>query len=234
MKKPAVGKSDKLRALTEDQELRALMERYYAATPEKRDRILDAFAKRARELHPDWRETIERSDGGIVRALFIHDLKEARAWPDLTEFEQLQIKNLEAEFVTIFDTVSATSPVVGEPMFKLASVVQQMARIARFGPRELSKLTLRAVVEGGKRGGKNSGKVRSRENKPWAPHATELAIAIDLDLPVASDEDIAFEIKAGWKLDSPPSPGVRTLTRFVSDLRNAGKLPKRAKRRGSV
>jgi hypothetical protein len=31
MKEPAVGKTDKLRALTEDSELRALMEQYYAA-----------------------------------------------------------------------------------------------------------------------------------------------------------------------------------------------------------
>jgi hypothetical protein len=32
MKKPTVGESDKLRALTDDPELRALMEQYYAAS----------------------------------------------------------------------------------------------------------------------------------------------------------------------------------------------------------
>ena len=105
MKEPAVGETDKLRAITEDPALRALMERYYAAPLGERDPILEAFAEKADELHPDWRGTVERAerDGVILRAMFIHTLKEARARPDLTEFEQSQIKNVEAEFVTIFE-----------------------------------------------------------------------------------------------------------------------------------
>ena len=37
MKKPAVGKTDNLRALTDDPELRALMEQYYAVKPRERE-----------------------------------------------------------------------------------------------------------------------------------------------------------------------------------------------------
>jgi hypothetical protein len=87
------------------------MERCYAAPPAGHEEILRAFSEKADELHPDWRETVERAqrDGVILRALFIHTLKEARA-RDLTEFEQFQIKSLEAEFVTIFDTFTVGPP----------------------------------------------------------------------------------------------------------------------------
>jgi hypothetical protein len=37
MKKPAVGETDNLRALTDDPELRALMEQYYAVKPSERE-----------------------------------------------------------------------------------------------------------------------------------------------------------------------------------------------------
>jgi hypothetical protein len=230
MKEPAVGKTDKLRALTEDSELRALMEQYYAASAGEAEPILKAFAAKADELHPEWRETVERAerDGIILRALFIHALKEARARPDLTEFGQFQIKDLEAEFVTLFDMFSAAPPDVADRAFKLALAVQEIALIARFGPEEVLKFKLRALVEGGQRGGKKSGEARRRENKPWARHATDLAQAICAELPDASHENVALEIVGRWKLERPP-PGVRTLEKFVSELRKAETLPKRAK-----
>jgi hypothetical protein len=230
MKKPTVGESDKLRALTEDPELRALMEQYYAAPAAEREPILKAFSEKADGLHPDWRETIERSERGgvILRALFIHALKDARARPDLTEFEQFQIKDLEAEFVMIFDTFSDAFPVVAERAFKLALAFQEMTLIARFAREEVLKFKLRALVRGGKRGGKKSAELRRRENKPWARPATDLAIVICGELPQASDETVAVETVSRWKLESPP-PTVRTLATFVSELRRAGTLPKRAK-----
>jgi hypothetical protein len=231
MKKPGrVDESDKLRALTEDPELRALMEEYYAATTADRGPILGAFAEKADELHPDWRDTIERSkrDGVMLRALFIHSLKEARARPDLTEFEQFKITDLEVEFVAIFDATSVDSTGVAERAFKLALAAQEMALIARSAPEEVLQFKLRALSEGGRKGGKKSGEVRRTENQPWVEHAIELAIGICADFPDASNEKVAIEILARWKLDTPP-PGVRWLTKFVSDLRKAGTLPKRAK-----
>lgn len=51
MKKPTVGETDKLRALTEDPELRALMEQYYAASAGEAEPILEAFARKAKALH---------------------------------------------------------------------------------------------------------------------------------------------------------------------------------------
>jgi hypothetical protein len=108
-----------------------------------------------------------------------------------------------------------------------------MALIARFGPKEMLKFKLRALVEGGKKGGERSGEVRRREIKPWAEHATELAIGICGEFPDAADEPVAVEIVTRWKRETPP-PGVRTLKRFLPELRKAGKLPKRAKRKGFV
>jgi hypothetical protein len=230
MKKPTDGETDKLRALTEDSELRALMEQYYAASAGEAEPILEPFARKAKALHPDWRETIERSerDGRILRALFIHALKEARARPDLTEFEQFKIKDLEIEFVRIFDAFLATSPAVREAAFRLALAAQGMEMIARLGLEEAERRKRRAQSQGGQKGGKNSGKTRSRENKPWARHATDLAKVICAELPDASDETVAVEIVNRWKLETPP-PGARWLAKFVSELRKAGTLPKRAK-----
>jgi hypothetical protein len=223
MKKPAVGETDKLRVLTEDPELRTLMEQYYSAPAGEREPILEAFNEKAEELHPDWRETVERAkrDGVMLRALFIHTLKEARARRDLTEFEQFKIKNLEAEFVTIFDTLSVASP-DAERAVKLALAVQEMEMIARLGLEEAERRKLRAMSEGGQKGGIKSGKTRGRENKPWAPHATELARVIYSELPDPSDEDVAVEIKTRWKLEDLPPPSVRTLVRFMPELRPAG------------
>ncbi|HZZ24024.1 MAG TPA: hypothetical protein VFE60_16220 [Roseiarcus sp.] len=231
MKKPAVGETDKLRALTEDQELRALMEQYYAASAGEAEPILEAFGKKAKAVHPDWRETIEGSerDGRILRALFVHTLKEAQARPDLTEFERFKIKELETEFVALFDAFLAVSPAVREAAFRLASTTQEMEMIARLGLEEAEKRKRRALSEGGHRGGKASGKVRSRENKPWAGHAAELAQVICAELPDASNEKVAVEVVSGWKLETPLPPTARTLEKFVSELRKAGTLPKRAK-----
>ena len=88
MKKPTVGETDKLRALTEDPELRALMEQFYAASAGRLNRSSRPSTRKPTRstsgLARDDRAS--RPDGVILRALFIHTLKEARARPDLTEF----------------------------------------------------------------------------------------------------------------------------------------------------
>jgi hypothetical protein len=233
MKKPAVGQIDKLRALTEDPELGALMEQYEAASAVEGEPILKAFVETADVRHPGWRETFERAehDGVILRALFIASLKEARARRGLTERDQLEMVELEAEFLMHSEVFSLTAAVsaTAQGAIRLASVVQKMEMIARLGLEEAEKRKRRAMSDGGRDGGTNSGKARARENKPWAPHATELARAIYSELPNASNEKVAVEIVSGWKLETPLPPTVRTLEKFVSELRKARKLPKRAK-----
>ena len=106
-------------------------------------------------------------------------------------------------------------------------------RVAGLSPEEAKEIELQAeigrkVVTGGKRGGTKSGETRSSENKPWAPHATELAQAICSEHSDYSHENVALEIVNRWKLETPP-PGVRWLATFVSKLRKDKKLPQRAK-----
>ena len=230
MKKPTDGETDKLRALTEDPELRALMEQLYVASAGEAEPIVQAFAAKADELHPEWRETVERAerDGVILRALFIRALKEARARPHLTERDQLEINELEAEFVMHSRIFSITAPIslAAQYGIRLASVVQKMEMIARLGLEEAEKRKRRAMSEGGREGGKNSGKAR-KENRPWVPHATELAQDFCAKHPDASNAQVAVEIVNGWRLETPLPPTVRTLEKFVSDLREAGTLPKR-------
>jgi hypothetical protein len=233
MKKPAVGETDKLRALTEDPELHALMERYDAASAVESEPIIKAFVETADVRHPGWRETFERAerDGVILRALFIHSLKEARARPDLTKRDRLEIVELEAEFLMHSEIFSLTAPVsvAARGAIRFAYVVQKMEMIARLGLEEAEERKRLAMSKGGRDGGTNSGKARARENKPWAPHATELAQEIHSKRPGASDREIALKIVSRWKLAQPLAPTVRTLDRFVSELREAGKLPKPAK-----
>jgi hypothetical protein len=109
---------------------------------------------------------------------------------------------------------------------ELAEGLRYLLRLE--GREEGRKDALRAQVAGGKRGGHRSGEVRSWRNKPWAPHAIELAKTIVGELPNASDGTVALEIVTRWKLEKLP-PSVRTLEKVVSELRKTGELPTRAK-----
>jgi len=84
--------------------------------------------------------------------------------------------------------------------------------------------------------GKKSGETR-RANRPWVPHATELAVDAYDSNPSASNATIADYISDAWKHESPQAPGHRTLSEFVSEMRIKGDLPQRTgslpKRTGS-
>ena len=77
-KQPVVGEADKLRALTEDPELRTLMEKHYADG--ESEASLRAFIEKADAAFPDWQATIDRSrrDGDMLRATVIHCVKAVR------------------------------------------------------------------------------------------------------------------------------------------------------------
>jgi Arc/MetJ-type ribon-helix-helix transcriptional regulator len=79
---------------------------------------------------------------------------------------------------------------------------------------------------------KKSGAVR-KENRPWVPHAKELALTAQSADPNASDEKLATEIIFRWRRDpdkgEPKCPSVRTLSKFVAELRAREELPQRAR-----
>jgi hypothetical protein len=75
-----------------------------------------------------------------------------------------------------------------------------------------------------------SGKNR-RENRPWVPHAEELAQQIRKENASASQSTIADEILSGWKLEEIQPPSHETLKDHISKTMIAGGgLAPRAKR----
>jgi hypothetical protein len=80
--------------------------------------------------------------------------------------------------------------------------------------------------------GKRSGQIR-RENRPWIEHAENLAKATREQHPVYSQDDVATEIAAGWKLQRTKCPCHSTLKQFISALEKEGKLPKRSTKQKS-
>jgi hypothetical protein len=235
MKKPSVGETDKLRALTEDPELRALMEQFYAVPAAGREPIVKAFNEKADALHPDRREAVERSklDGGMLRAMFIHTLKETLARPNLTEFEQLKVKDVEAEFITLFDTFLAAPPAVREGAFRLALAVQDMALAARLEPGEEDRLRRQALIDMARKGG-----TTAKKEKPWVAYAMMLALKIPEMDRTLSNSKIADKLWDWWALEKPAEwvgkkparPSHDTLADFIGKLRPNGTFPPRPAR----
>jgi hypothetical protein len=80
------------------------------------------------------------------------------------------------------------------------------------------------VVEEGQRSrGKKSGEARKKTAEIWERHAKEIAVEV---WKAGSSQDIvADEISARWKLESPAAPGHQQLVRFISRLKQNGELP---------
>lgn len=97
--------------------------------------------------------------------------------------------------------------------------------IERFrAPAEM--LLAQARLDMARAGGKKSGAVR-KEIRLWMPHARELALAAHSADPSASNDKLAGETVFSWRLHEPKCPSLRTLSRFVAELRDGGALPPR-------
>lgn len=78
------------------------------------------------------------------------------------------------------------------------------------------------------RGKKRGAAARKKAAETWEPHAKEIALAVRKEQPGSSQDTVADEIGARWKLESPAAPKHRTLVRFISRLKMNGELPPRA------
>ena len=76
----------------------------------------------------------------------------------------------------------------------------------------------------GSAGGRKGTPARRAKQLAWRAHATELALEVD---PNLSNEKIANLISDGWKHEDPKCPGHKSLTDFISELRESKKLPQR-------
>jgi hypothetical protein len=194
MKKPPVGETDELRALTEDPELRALTEQYFAAKPSGREPY-EAFIAKAAALHPGWRDILvaAESDGRIVRALAIHCVLRIRARSDLDELERFEAKTAEANFVTSFSEI-ARSP-SASAAFRMMLAFYELMRIARLDPEEMDQLRRQAVRD-------NTVKAANtpKKERPRAAHANALINEIAKDNPGFTNAEIVDEIPHHWQL----------------------------------
>lgn len=63
-----------------------------------------------------------------------------------------------------------------------------------------------------------------RKEPRWTTYAKELLLESYTEDPTLSDEGIAAEVWSCWSPAKFKRPSVRTLTRFVANLRTSGKL----------
>jgi hypothetical protein len=213
--------TDKLRVLTEDPQLRALMKRYFAA-PTEREAVLEAFAEKADALHPDWQEIIERSrrEGGYLRAMFIHTLKETLARPSLTAFEHFKIKDRCSEFIALFDEASPAA-------IRLAVAVQDMALDAGLGPDEVERIRSETRKQHGEPGAKARSKTRREKADTWKKWVTENAPKTRADYPTFNQADLADELIDLAKKQKIGLPGQGSVIGRISFLERAGLLSER-------
>ena len=222
MKKPAVGETDNLRALTDDPELRALMEQYYAVKPSEREpygAFLEVFIAKTDALYPHWRETLEvaGNDGRIVRALAIHCVLRIRARSDLDELERFEAKSAEADFVSSFDEVTKSPSAAAA--FRMTLAFHELMRIAKLDPDEMAKIArqLRRDIAA------HAGSERKTE-KDWVQPVLNAARRLFKHDPFMRSQPAANTIKESM---GDNCPDVRWVAQLIRNKRDGKTLPLR-------
>ena len=214
----AVGETDKLRALTEDSELQVLMEQYKAAPAGDREAALKAFIEKADALHPDWRETWEAStrDGRVLRALAIHCVLRIRARSDLDELERFEAKIAEADFVTSFDELDASPN--SSATFRMGLALWTLMRIAKLDPEEMKEIERQARKNNAARAGS-----APKAEKDWVQPALNAARRLLKHDSFMKSQTAARIIKDRMGDDCPD---VRWVAQLIRDKRDGKTLPK--------
>jgi hypothetical protein len=198
MKKAAAGKSDILRAIEKDPELRPRVEQYFRPKLSEREpfeAFITDFNARASALYPNWQDVWEapKSDGRIVRWLAMHCVLRIRERSDLTERERYEAKTAEADFVTSYDEIIRAPSAAAA--FRMALAFHNLMSIAKLDPDEMEELRRRAVSENAASIGKNP-----KKEKPRTTYANKLIRDIAKDRPEFTDAEIVDEIPNRWTL----------------------------------
>jgi hypothetical protein len=222
---PVVGEADKLRALTEDPELRTLMGKHYADG--ESEASLWAFIEKADAAFPDWQATIDRSrrDGDMLRATVIHCVKAVGKRGDLTETDRLIATKDEADFKTLFSKARRYGFLGQEEAFRLAELARDIAILAGLSREEQERLRKRTLIDWASKAGS------APKRKLWEAQATELGLEICAGDPAPSHERAAKDILNKWpslepgRPPQPRPPNIRTLAAFIAKERAAKRLP---------
>ncbi len=118
-----------------------------------------------------------------------------------------------------------------EPEIALQAYAYGLAMGAYFSPQEaLAETDCLLHKARQSKSGKASGD--KRRNKPWRKHASELAQKIRAEDHSLSQDRVASEIEARWKLRLI-CPTHSTLKKFVANLERTGELPTISRKRKS-
>jgi hypothetical protein len=221
MKKSTVGEADKLRALTDDPELRALMEQYYAVKPSEREpygAFLEVFIAKTDALYPHWRETLEAagSDGHIVRELAIHCVLRIRARSDLDELARFEAKTAETDFVSSFDEVTESPS--ASAAFRMTLAFHELMRIAKLDPDEMAEIARQARKDIAAHAGS-----APKTEKDWVQPVLNAARRLFKHDPFMKSQAAAETIKDRMGDDCPH---VRWVAQLIRDKRDGKTLPK--------
>ena len=95
---------------------------------------------------------------------------------------------------------------------------------------EARALIMAPIAGGGAKGGASSAETRRKKRaEGWEPIARKMIGEIRKAHPDFSQDQIADDVIATWKLEDPEAPGHRSLTNLVGAMEKAGDLPKRRK-----
>jgi hypothetical protein len=222
MKKSAVGDTDKLRALTEEPELRALVARYNAAPAgerESNETFLEAFTSKAAALFPDWRETwqVAESNGRIVRALAIHCVLRIRARSDLDELERFEAKTAETDFVSSFHEITESPS--ASAAFRMTLAFHELMRIDKLDPDEMAEIARQLRKDIAAHAGS-----QPKTEKDWVQPVLNAARRLFKHDPFMKSQPAANTIKETM---GENCPDVRWVAQLIRNKRDGKTLPLR-------
>ena len=222
MKKSNIGEADKLRALSDDPELRALVERHFEPKPSEREphkTFLEAFIAKANALYPDWREIWKtaENDGRIVRALAMHCVLRTRARSDLDELERFEAKTAETDFVSSSDEVTESPS--ASAAFRMTVAFHQLMRIAKLDPDEMAEIARQARRDNSSNAGSEQ-----KTQRAWVSPALRAAWRLFRQNPSMSSQSAAETIKETM---GENCPDVRWVAQLIRDKRDGKALPLR-------
>jgi hypothetical protein len=209
-------------------EFNKVQQQYFDATIDERNRLWPNFIREIREKYPGLLEEFEHKfrNGDYLMAMFGQCMKRVLARPDLNAGRKTNAQEDAAVFMAAFDELKQADSRSRELAFELGIRALFTGLRVGLNQDEEQKLREGVLAELGRSGGKASGEAR-KENRPWVPHAKELALEVHSEDPEASDATLATEIGSRWKHEDPKCPGHRTLENFISELRADRTLPQR-------
>jgi hypothetical protein len=152
------------------------------------------------------------------------DPEDAVACSALAHIESV-IRKLEKRFGSSPDAIAESRELALDIVALVEAVMAFQAERAPMTPDRIADFKRREQSEKGKLSG-----IARRANRPWVPHATELALVIRAEHPDYAQDKVAEEIFSGWKLGNVQPPGHAVLKQHIGKLKKADVLPRRTVR----